>query len=499
MKRLFMIFHMLIIILLIRTVIWGPDSVYAKDGGTRITHLMRKAPYLLYPGTNTEMQVIWQLDSTSTCLLEWGSDSNYTLGSIVTNEYGTDHQHTYVIGNLTPGTKYYYRVTAGQEQYTGSFITAPPNGSTHTRFLLYGDSRSNPPVHDQVVSAILPTFSEGYQTLILNTGDLVKNGNNEAQWDSMLFNPNYPHLRQLLANVPYVANMGNHDAYATGYRFRKYLPYPYVERSNWAFEYGQALFIILDQYIDYSPGSTQLTWVESQLASSTKPWKFISLHHPGWSAGAHENDSTVQAYIQPLCEQYGVAMVFCGHNHYYARANVNGVRHITTGGGGAELYTPNPAMPYVVTTTKAWHFCKIAIDGNTLTLTAIKLDGTVIDSFSMQAPVVSLPGNSNDPFPTKFRLNPAYPNPFNSRTTINYYLPKTLDVVLKIYNIFGQEVRTMVQEQQKAGEKSVVWDGCDNDGQPVSSGVYIYRIEAIDPLSEGGKIFSHSRTMVLLK
>ncbi|MBT8387708.1 MAG: T9SS type A sorting domain-containing protein, partial [Ignavibacteria bacterium] len=132
----------------------------------------------------------------------------------------------------------------------------------------------------------------------------------------------------------------------------------------------------------YGPGSAQLTWLENDLAASTKPWKFIYLHEPGWSAGGHGNEIPVQLYIQPLCEQYGVPIVFGGHNHYYARAVVNGVQHITTGGGGAPLYLPDPSYPNIVTATRANHFCTIAIDDGLLSFKAIKPDGTLIDSFT---------------------------------------------------------------------------------------------------------------------
>jgi len=57
-------------------------------------------------------------------------------------------------------------------------------------------------------------------------------------------------------------------------------------------------------------------------------------------------------------------------------------------------------------------------------------------------------------------------------------LPKTTQVVLKVYNIFGQEVRTLVNARQSAGVNSVVWDGRDESGKEVSSGVYIYRLQA---------------------
>ena len=91
-----------------------------------------------------------------------------------------------------------------------------------------------------------------------------------------------------------------------------------------------------------------------------------------------------QAYIQSLCETYGVAMVFCGHNHYYAHCDVNGVKHITTAGGGAELATPDLSYhPSVVTALSAYHFSKVDIHGQQLDFEAVEFDGTVIDAFTL--------------------------------------------------------------------------------------------------------------------
>ena len=112
---------------------------------------------------------------------------------------------------------------------------------------------------------------------------------------------------------------------------------------------------------------------------------FIFFHEPGWSAGGgHANDVTVQNDIQPLCETYGIDIVFAGHNHYYARANVNGIHHITTGGGGAPIRTPETGYPNIVTISESYHFCRIEIvDDSTLHFVAETPDGTTIDSFSI--------------------------------------------------------------------------------------------------------------------
>ncbi len=93
--------------------------------------------------------------------------------------------------------------------------------------------------------------------------------------------------------------------------------------------------------------------------------------------------------------------------------------------------------------------------------------------------------------PDNFEVHPAYPNPFNSTTKITYYIPTSAKVTLKIYNITGQEIITLVDELQPSGNKSVLWKGRDNRGQIVSSGVYICVVQMHDQIQ--------SRKMVYLK
>lgn len=93
--------------------------------------------------------------------------------------------------------------------------------------------------------------------------------------------------------------------------------------------------------------------------------------------------------------------------------------------------------------------------------------------------------------PEQFDLRQNYPNPFNPVTTIQYALPKSSEVCIRIYNILGQRVRDLVNERQDPGYKTVLWDGKDDHGNEVSSGVYFYRIEAGD--------FVKCRKMTLLK
>jgi len=76
-----------------------------------------------------------------------------------------------------------------------------------------------------------------------------------------------------------------------------------------------------------------------------------------------------------------------------------------------------------------------------------------------------------------FHLGQNYPNPFNAETVIEYALPTNTQVKLSIYNILGQHIKTLIDECQKAGYKKVTWDGKDQRGREVSSGIYFYRIK----------------------
>ena len=102
----------------------------------------------------------------------------------------------------------------------------------------------------------------------------------------------------------------------------------------------------------------------------------------------------------------------------------------------------------------------------------------------------------NKPFiineiPHTYNLFPPYPNPFNPITNLSYNLPEDALVNITIYDMMGRIVSNLVSSQQNAGYKSIQWDATNNQGQPVSAGVYLYRIEAGE--------FKQTKKMVLLK
>ncbi len=85
---------------------------------------------------------------------------------------------------------------------------------------------------------------------------------------------------------------------------------------------------------------------------------------------------------------------------------------------------------------------------------------------------LNLRGVDNGILPREAVLNPCYPNPFNASVKIQYYVPQTADLSLSIYNLLGQQVRTLHKGLSPAGWSGLIWDGFDDAGHPVSSGQY---------------------------
>ena len=80
--------------------------------------------------------------------------------------------------------------------------------------------------------------------------------------------------------------------------------------------------------------------------------------------------------------------------------------------------------------------------------------------------------------PQNFTLSQNFPNPFNPETSIRYELPEAVEVKVSIFNLLGNEIRTLVNEQKEAGVHSILWNGKDNAGREVATGAYLYRIKA---------------------
>lgn len=103
---------------------------------------------------------------------------------------------------------------------------------------------------------------------------------------------------------------------------------------------------------------------------------------------------------------------------------------------------------------------------------------TLTPSSSISVTVVVAAGKSESLLPDAFSLSQNYPNPFNPETVIKYALPEDCHVELTIYNMLGQKVKTLISQYQNAGYKMVHWNGKDDKGNEIASGVYFYKIKS---------------------
>ena len=105
----------------------------------------------------------------------------------------------------------------------------------------------------------------------------------------------------------------------------------------------------------------------------------------------------------------------------------------------------------------------------------------------------------DDQIPVEFTLEQNYPNPFNPNTIIRYSIVSPSLVSLKIFDVLGREVKTLVNTEQVNGVYEVNWNGDDELGNKVSTGVYFYRIDAGDPSTGSGQSFVQTKKMMLIK
>ena len=114
---------------------------------------------------------------------------------------------------------------------------------------------------------------------------------------------------------------------------------------------------------------------------------------------------------------------------------------------------------------------------------------SVAEGFGQFTP--SLSNDAGIELPGKFSLHPNYPNPFNPATFITYDLPVESNIQMDIYDLMGRKVKTLVNDVERAGRKTVVWYATDDFGNPVSAGIYLYRLHGGDK--------TYTRKMILMK
>lgn len=362
--------------------VWADEGVawYAWPAESGSPATIVKGPYLLWPEADS-ITVAWETNAAAPSRVDYGTaapgESSVESADPVT-------LHRVALTGLAPQTSYVYRVTSDEAvSAVGNFTTAP-SADRSFRVAVYGDSRSYPDAH----AAVVQTMIDSGPDLVLHTGDIVSAGRQYELWGGEFFSPTH----DLLLTTPIAAALGNHDYGGTGPLWYFYffdLPYD----AGWfALTYGNTRFIGLDTDVSYAPGSPQYQWLVAELASAAydnATWNVVFFHHPPFTAtSGHSDDTTVQSYLVPLFESYGVDLAFQGHSHAYERYWHNGVYYIVTGGGGSPLYglTPDTVPPVRQAGRSVYHHCVVDIDAaaGTLTVSAVDNAGETFDTVELQ-------------------------------------------------------------------------------------------------------------------
>jgi len=238
--------------------------------------------------------------------------------------------------------------------------------------VIYGDSRTGHQTHQKIVDEIIKTKP----AIVFHTGDLVEDGLIPGQWAA--FNEI---ISDLIKIAEFYPALGNHENNSPLYFDNFILP----NNERWySVEKDNLHFIVLDSNSDCSIGSEQYLWLEDDLQYINENIKFVIaiFHHPPFSTGRHaEDEKGLRQTIIPLFEQYGVDIVFNGHDHDYERSLYNNIYYIVTGGGGAPLYDQARASPYSQLFIQAYHFCKLFIINNQLIIEVYDINSNLIDRF----------------------------------------------------------------------------------------------------------------------
>ncbi|OMD65195.1 hypothetical protein BSK48_23760 [Paenibacillus odorifer] len=244
--------------------------------------------------------------------------------------------HKVIADHLQPGTEYAYRAGDGQADNWSDVGTFKTEGSSNQayKFLYTTDSQGTTEedfdIWNHTLQEGLAKFPES--EFILNSGDLVDNGDIEEQWGWFFNKP-----KDILANIPLVPLVGNHESKNYS-NYSSHFNLPNVSNTGakpdgsvYSFDYGSAHFMVINtEYYGASSNlenneiyNKQVEWLRSETAKSNQKWKVVLLHKSPYSVANHTNDTDVlfyRAQLTKVFDELGIDMVIGGHDHTFARS-----------------------------------------------------------------------------------------------------------------------------------------------------------------------------------
>jgi len=329
--------------------------------------------------TPTSVCVLVETDSPGPVTIRYGTTEDCpltarTLDYAVTTASPVTYVHRISLEGLRPEMQYYYRAGEG-DVFTelSSFRTGALPG-TPFRFTWVADVRGGPEVFDSVMTLA----ASAHPLLCLFGGDLAPTSSYES-WKTGFFRP--PVL-SMLAAVPWVNAPGNHEKWATNTEAFTCAPFGAVKDGYFSFDCGDMHVLVLNSELPLGPGSPQYAFADTDMHRTTRAWKVAMLHKPGYCAGGHGEDSSVIALTSGVFEKTGVALVLCGHSHFYQHNVVNGIHHCVIGSAGAALYDPQRAW-YTRKTLKEYNWASADVTPLSLVIHVWDQRGAPLDTIAL--------------------------------------------------------------------------------------------------------------------
>jgi predicted phosphodiesterase len=365
---------------------------------------MVMAPYLQAVTTNS-IYVLVESTSAEILFVEYGQTKSY--GSRISTEsieQTTDHTfvHNVKLSGLSPNTVYHYRAlladTASQD---ASFRTAP-NPGTSFRFAWMADIRStryasfwNAPIPGashffawmanhtwglEIHDAISKRIADANPVMSLYGGDLCFDSGYSTFKDEF-FRSNE---RALIAHVPFFNTPGNHEKWSQNTQaFTQAPDSPSGTQEYYSFDYGDMHVLVLNNEVDYSEGSPQYLYAQSDLSSASKSWRVVIYHRPAYCAGGHGEDSKMITMSEKIFEPNHVDVVMNGHSHFFQHNLVHGIHHMVLGSAGAPLYKLGTA-PYVVKAARDYSYGIIDVTPTTFNMMVYDDKGLLLDTLLLK-------------------------------------------------------------------------------------------------------------------
>ncbi len=306
-----------------------------------------------------------------------------TLKTNVVNRTVTNNFFVYetILEHLRPGTAYSYSVELNGERTPPQRFTTLDPGAEKARFIVYGDTRSDPAIH----ASMARRFQAHTPDFILHSGDLVARGKDYALWGREFFGPMGPVIR----GIPFFSTIGNHEEDGTNYLAYFHLP----GKELWySFDAGPVHVVVLDYHFDKKT-SEQFKFAREDLLASRAPWKLVILHYPVFNIGGHATGWGHTDYL-PLFFEARVDVLLAGHSHIYEHFRPVATRNqfdrwaitpITTGGGGANIHQSFD-HPALLARESVNHYVLMEADRELLRIQAFRASGTLLDHFELRKP-----------------------------------------------------------------------------------------------------------------